>query len=71
SQTIKAKVRPSLQFKPYTHLESLDLKSSLPISPTFFGRFEFPDPLLLKLPPEVDDIISKFGDCDSNPMQVI
>ncbi|CAG2104437.1 unnamed protein product [Medioppia subpectinata] len=69
SQTIKAKVKPFNQFKPYTHLESLDLKSSLPISPTFFGRFEFPDPLLLKLPPEVDDIISKFVDCDSNQLQ--
>ncbi|XP_054154399.1 protein phosphatase 1 regulatory subunit 37-like [Oppia nitens] len=67
----KPKVRSINLFKSYTHLESLDLKSSLPISPTFFGRFEFPDPLLLRLPPEVDDIIAKFGDCESSPVQVI
>jgi len=39
SLTAKPKPRPVREFKMCTNLESLDLKSSLPISPTFFGRF--------------------------------
>ena len=41
SQTTSAKpkVRPLSQLKQCINLESLDLKSSLPISPTFFARF--------------------------------
>ena len=40
SQNVKPKVRPlNEMMKQCINLESLDLKSSLPISPTFFARF--------------------------------
>jgi len=39
SLTAKPKPRPLREFKICTNLESLDLKSSLPVSPTFFARF--------------------------------
>lgn len=39
SQTVKPKVRPMNLLKQNINLESLDLKSSTPISPTFYARF--------------------------------
>lgn len=39
SVTAKPKQKPLREFKICTNLESLDLKSSLPVSPTFFARF--------------------------------
>ncbi|KAH9527428.1 hypothetical protein DERF_001442 [Dermatophagoides farinae] len=52
------KPKPNLTLKLSGNLESLDLKSSLPLSPTFFAKFDFSDISLLRLPADVEEIIS-------------
>lgn len=53
------KPKANLSLKLSGNLESLDLKSSLPLSPTFFAKFDFSDLSLLRLPADVEEIISQ------------
>ncbi|KAH9426632.1 hypothetical protein DERP_002731 [Dermatophagoides pteronyssinus] len=52
------KPKHNLTLKLSGNLESLDLKSSLPLSPTFFAKFDFSDISLLRLPADVEEIVS-------------
>ncbi|KAF7487671.1 Protein phosphatase 1 regulatory subunit 37 [Sarcoptes scabiei] len=58
SGLVKPKPKPNLTLKLSEDLESLDLKSSLPLSPTFFAKYDFCDLSLLRLPADVEEIVS-------------
>ncbi|KAI2805837.1 hypothetical protein BLOT_004842 [Blomia tropicalis] len=65
------KPKSNLQLKLSGNLESLDLKSSLPLSPTFFAKFDFSDLSLLRLPVEVEEIISNLPIHNSDSEELI
>lgn len=82
------KPKSNLQLKLSGNLESLDLKSSLPLSPTFFAKFgkfqcccllqiinlffaDFSDLSLLRLPADVEEIISNLSIHNSDSEELI